>query len=116
MITLMFALATMLPSADASIATPAAAPRLPFIAPKATAVTDQTKCDNATVQAVDAARNMIQGVTLAGIVTYQVPPETIFVGKDGKPGGTIAVLTPSQRVRIYYTTGSGARTQEIDLE
>jgi len=40
------------------------------------------------VQAVDAARNMIQGVTLAGIVTYQVPPETIFVGKDGKPGAT----------------------------
>jgi hypothetical protein len=110
MLTLTFAFATALVSADV------APPRLPFIAPRATTVTDQTKCDNATVQSVDAAHNVLLGVTLAGVVTYHVPPETVIVDKDGKPGATLAALAPAQRVRIYYVTGNGARTQEIDLQ
>jgi hypothetical protein len=109
------ALAALALSAPADSALPFGG-KLPYPAPKLIQVTEKTKCDMGTVLSVTSARNLMQGTTPAGIVTYQVGPEVQVFSKEGKPIGGIAALAVGQKYRAYYLVDEGAKVLEIDLE
>lgn len=87
----------------------------PFPAPTAIQATASLKCDNATIDSIDAARQEFRGKTPAGTITYRVVPEVPVIGKDGKPAGSSSDIKVGQKVRIYYVLEQGAQVREIDL-
>jgi hypothetical protein len=89
---------------------------LPFPAPRQLQPTGDTKCDWGPVVSVDAKKGEMKLTTPAGVVTYRIAPDSQVLGKDGKPSGAAAALTPGTRVRVYYLLADGAKLQEIDLE
>jgi hypothetical protein len=88
----------------------------PFPPPRATAVTEKTKCDTGTVAAAELAKSKLQVSTPAGLVTYRAGAEAQVFDKDGKPLGTIARLAVGQKVRVYYVVDDGAKASEVDVE
>jgi hypothetical protein len=90
--------------------------KLPYPAPRATAVTAKTKCDLGTVAAVDAAASKLQVTTPAKLVTFKVGPEVQVFDQDGRALGNIGKLTAGQKARVYYVVDDEARASEVDLE
>ncbi|HEX9290408.1 MAG TPA: hypothetical protein VF904_12875 [Anaeromyxobacteraceae bacterium] len=94
----------------------AAAPRLPYPAPRLLQPTEKTKCDMGEVLVIEPAKGELKMKTPAGIVTYKAGPDVQVFDKDGKPVGSISTLAPGQKARVYYVVDDGARAGEIDLE
>jgi hypothetical protein len=90
--------------------------KLPYPAPKLIQVTERTKCDMGSVLSIDTSKNVMRGVTPAGLVIYIVGPEVQVFAKDGRPLGGLSVLSPGQKYRAYYLVDEGARVLEIDLD
>jgi hypothetical protein len=95
---------------------PAAAPRLPFPAPRAVAVSDKTRCDFGAVLSVEPSRNVLRATTPSGVITYRAGPEIQVFAKDGKLQGPVSTLAVGQKIRVYYVVNDGAWAQEVDLE
>jgi hypothetical protein len=89
---------------------------LPYPAPRVIQPTDRTKCDMGEVLAVDASHGVLRVTTPAGVVTYKAGADVQVMDRNGKPVGTIAKLSPGQKVRVYYYVEDGARAQEVDEE
>jgi hypothetical protein len=94
----------------------AAAPALPYPAPRAAPVTEKLKCDMGSVLAVNGERGLLQVSTPAGVVTYRAGGDVQVFDRDGKPGGAVSGLTPGQKVRVYHLVEDGARALEVDVE
>ncbi len=88
----------------------------PYPAPRQLQPTKDTKCDWASVLAVDAAKGEIKATTAAGLVTFKVGPDVQLFDRDGKPAGAAIGVSPGTKVRVYYVIDDGAKAQEIDVE
>lgn len=88
----------------------------PYPAPRQLQPTKETKCDWASVLAVDAAKGEIKATTAAGLVTFKVGPDVQLFDRDGKPAGAAIGVSPGTKVRVYYVIDDGAKAQEIDVE
>lgn len=88
----------------------------PFPPPKLAPVSDQLRCDSGVLVAADSAMGQLRVNTPAGLVVFKAATDTQVVGADGKPAGTVTVLKPGQKVRVYYVVDDGAKVSEVDLE
>ena len=94
----------------------AAAPLLPFPAPRLITVTEKTKYDPGVVVSVDSAKGELRVKCAAGLVTFKIGPDVQVFDAAGKPQGSPAGLTAGQKVRVWYVVDGGAKVQEIAVE